>query len=106
MIEKSKRLIDDVHGGIFSVNEMNAAAIAHTFTMTNLFVCIEQQLHQIVTMYEDLSEFPIHAFFLRDLPEFDQSLKESECLGGTMSFLEGEMRNQLVHFRNIKLKPH
>jgi hypothetical protein len=42
MIEKSKRLIDDAHGGMYAVNEMNAAAIGHTFTMTNIFVCIEQ----------------------------------------------------------------
>jgi hypothetical protein len=43
-------------------------------------------------MYEDLSEFPIQAFFFRDCPEFDYSLKDSECLGGTISFLETEMR--------------
>jgi len=44
MFVKSKDLIGNFNGGIFAVNEMSAAAIGHAFTLTNLFVCLEQTL--------------------------------------------------------------
>lgn len=88
LFTKSTRLIDDINGGIYAQNDMNAAAISHTFTLTNVFVCLEQTLSKALLSYEDLSDFPIQAFFMRELPEFDQSLRDAECLGGTLSFLE------------------
>jgi len=71
MIDKSKRLIDDQNGGYYAVTEMNAAAICHTFALTNVFVCLEHSMSKYLVAYEDLSDFPIFAFFMRDCPEFD-----------------------------------
>jgi len=59
MFAKSKDLIGNFNGGIFAVNEMSAAAIGHAFTLTNLFVCLEQTLSKELLGYEDLSDFPI-----------------------------------------------
>ena len=106
MFAKSKDLIGNFNGGIFAVNEMSAAAIGHAFTLTNLFVCLEQTLSKELLGYEDLSDFPIQTFFLRDCAEFDQSLKDGECLGGTLSYLEQEMKESLAHFKKIKIEPN
>ena len=106
MFAKSKDLIGNLNGGIFAVNEMSVAAIGHAFTLTNLFVCLEQTLSKELLGYEDLSDFPIQTFFLRDCAEFDQSLKDGECLGGTLSYLEQEMKESLAHFKKIKIEPN
>jgi hypothetical protein len=44
-------------------------------------------------------------FFMRESPEFDQSLKDNECLGGTLSFLEQEMKQKIAHFKSVKIDP-
>lgn len=88
---------------MYENHELNAAAIGHTFTMTNVFVCLEQTLGKELLLYTDLSEFPVQAFFLRECPEFDKSLKDSECLGGTLSFLEQEMKNKMTHLKSLKI---
>lgn len=60
MSAKSKDLIGNLNGGLFGGNEMNsAAAVGHAFTLTNLFVCLEQTLNKELLAYDDLSDFPI-----------------------------------------------
>jgi hypothetical protein len=73
--------------------------------MINLFVCLEHCLSRTLLSYSDLSDFPIQMFFMRDSPEFDQSLKDNECLGGTLSFLEQEMKQKIAHFKSVKIDP-
>jgi hypothetical protein len=102
MIAKSARLIE-VNGGYYQVVEMSAAAICHTFTMINVFVCLEHSMSKHLLAYADLSDFPLHPFFIRECSEFDQSLADSECLGGTLSFLEQELKPKIAHFKQLKL---
>ena len=71
ILAKSKDLIGNLNGGVFAINEMSAAAIGLGFTLTNLFVCLEQSLSKELTGYDDLSNFPVQTFFLKEWLESD-----------------------------------
>jgi hypothetical protein len=82
---------------------MSTPAIVHTYTMVNIFVCLEHTLSKQLLSFADISEFPVHTFFIRESSQFDQSLKKGECLGGTLSFLEQEMKTKIAHFKSLML---
>lgn len=72
--------------------------------MTNVFVCLEQTLGKELMQYKDLSDFPIQAFFLRECSEYETSLRDGECLGGTLTFLEQEMKQKIAHLKSAKIE--
>ena len=42
-------------------------------------------------MYErPINEFPLKAYFIKEMPEFDYSLKNMDRLGGTLGHIETE----------------
>ena len=106
---KSKDLHRDSAG--YSTNlyvTMSEASVQTANTMANLFFCIERQLADILYAYP-VGEFPIQSLFIKEMPEFDHSLKSMDRLGGTMEHLEKECRTQFAWFREKakgKLAPH
>ena len=57
--------------------------------MLNIFTCVEQKLVELAYT-RPLAEFPIKAFFIKEMPEFDRSLKDMDRLGGTLGHIETE----------------
>lgn len=57
--------------------------------MLNIFTCVEQKFVELVYL-KPLSEFPIKAFFIKEMAEFDHSLKNMDRLGGTLGHIETE----------------
>ena len=56
-----------------------------------------------------VGEFPIQSLFIKEMPEFDHSLKSMDRLGGTLEHLEKECKTQFAWFKsksNFKLPPH
>ena len=57
--------------------------------MLNLFTCLEQKFVELVYA-RPLNQFPIKAFFIKEMPEFDNSLRDLDRLGGTLGHIETE----------------
>ena len=57
--------------------------------MLNVFTCVEEKFAELVYM-KPLQQFPIKAFFIKEMSEFDESLKNMDRLGGTLSHIETE----------------
>ena len=58
-------------------------------TMLNIFSCVEQKFIELIYS-KPIGEFPIKAFFIKEMPEFDNSLKNMDRLGGTLGHIETE----------------
>ena len=57
--------------------------------MLNIFTCVEQ--HFVDLIYnKPIGDFPIRAFFIREMAQFDHSLKNQDRLGGTLGHIEQE----------------
>ena len=87
---------------------MSEASVQTANTMANLFFCVEKQLAEILYAYP-VGEFPIQSLFLKEMPEFDHSLKSMDRLGGTLEHLEKECKAQFAWFKaksKVKLAPH
>jgi len=69
--------------------EMSEASVQMANTMLNVFTCLEQKFCELVYC-RPFSEFPIKAFFIKEMPEFDHSLKNMDRLGGTLGHIETE----------------
>ena len=69
--------------------EMSDASVQLANTMLNIFTCVEQHFVEMVYK-KPISEFPIKAYFIKEMPEFDSSLKEMDRLGGTLGHIETE----------------
>ena len=68
---------------------MSDVSVQLSNTMLNLFTCVEQKL--VETIYKrPIDQFPIKAFFLKEMSEFDNSLKNMDRLGGTLGHIETE----------------
>ena len=57
--------------------------------MLNIFTCVEQKFIYFINK-RPVEEFPIKAYFLREMVEFDHSLKDMDRLGGTLGHVETE----------------
>lgn len=57
--------------------------------MVNLFTCIEEYLVELFYT-KPLDSFPIRAFFIKEISQFDHSLKNVDRLGGTLGHIESE----------------
>ena len=68
---------------------MSDTSVQIANTMLNVFTCIEQKLCDLIYS-KPFSEFPIKAFFIKEMPSFDDSLKDSDRLGGTLGHVETE----------------
>jgi hypothetical protein len=76
--------------------------------MANLFTCIERQLIEMLYAFP-VGEFPVQSMFIKEMPEFDHTLKSMDRLGGTLEHLEKEHKNQFAWFKakaKVKLPPH
>ena len=90
---KCKDLHRDSQG--YSTNlyvSMSEASVQTANTMANLFTCIERQLFDMLYAFP-VGEYPIQSIFIKEMPEFDQSLKTMDRLGGTLEHLEKETKN-------------
>ena len=52
---------------------------------------------------QPLGDFPHWVYFMRDSPDFLETKKDEDRLGGTLSHLESELRPQMLEYRNSKL---
>ena len=106
---KSKDLHHDSQGYQTSLYvNMSDASVQTCNTMANLFLCVERQLADILYAFP-VGEFPIQCLFIKEMPEFDHSLKNMDRLGGTLEHLEKECKTQFAYFKaktKIKLLPH
>mmetsp|Transcript_46733 Transcript_46733/g.61825 ORF Transcript_46733/g.61825 Transcript_46733/m.61825 type:complete len:88 (-) Transcript_46733:123-386(-) len=68
---------------------MNDASVQMANLMLNVFVSVENKLVEMIYM-RPLSHFPIKAFFIKEMTEFDNSLKNMDRLGGTLGHIESE----------------
>lgn len=57
--------------------------------MLNIFTCVEQRFCQLMYM-RPFSDFPIKAYFIKEMANFDDSLKDCDRLGGTLGHVETE----------------
>lgn len=71
---------------------MSDASVQLANTMLNIFTCVEQKFVELIYL-RPLSDFPIKAFFIKEMSEFDHSLKNMDRLGGTLSHIETENAN-------------
>lgn len=55
----------------------------------NVFTSVEQHLVDLLYT-QPIDSFPIRAFFIREMAEFDHSLKNVDRLGGTLGHIETE----------------
>ena len=69
--------------------EMSDASVLLCNTMLNIFTCVEQKFIDLVYK-RPLEEFPIKAFFIKEMVEFDHSLKDMDRLGGALGHVETE----------------
>ena len=68
---------------------MSDASIQLCNTMLNIFTCVEQKFIELIYK-RPLDEFPIKAYFLKEMAEFDHALKNMDRLGGTLGHVETE----------------
>ena len=68
---------------------MTDASIQISNTMLNIFTSVEQKFIDLVYS-QPISDFPIKAYFIKEMSEFDHSLKNMDRLGGTLSHIETE----------------
>ncbi len=68
---------------------MSDVSIQISNMMLNIFTCIEHKFIDLVYT-QSISEFPIKAYFIKEMAEFDNSLKNMDRLGGTLSHIETE----------------
>lgn len=68
---------------------MTDASVQIANLMLNVFTCVEQKFAELVYK-KPLSQFPIKAFFIKEMSEFDESLRDMDRLGGTLGHIETE----------------
>ena len=68
---------------------MSDASVQLANTMLNIFTCVEHKFIDLVYM-KPLACFPIKAYFIKEMPDFDDSLKDMDRLGGTLGHVETE----------------
>jgi hypothetical protein len=66
-------------------------------TLGNIFFCTVKHMDEIV-FKKDFEKFPFHSFFIKDhsMSYLDDSFKSIERIGGTVSYLEGELAQQMA----------
>ena len=69
--------------------EMTESGVQMANLMLNVFTCVEEKFAELVYM-KPLQLLPIQAFFIKEMNEFDESLKNMDRLGGTLGHIETE----------------
>lgn len=82
---------------------MTEAQVSKLNTLTNIFVCLSHTQFNEIVLSQPLQDFPLHCYFMRDCPQFEDSMKDVDRLGGSFTFIEKELAGELVNFKKLPL---
>lgn len=70
--------------------------------MANIFLILSDLVKELV-FDQDFTDFPFWSFFMSDSPLFDKQFDSLERIGGTLSHLQNELKQELIQFKGVKV---